>query len=304
MYAISYDDVAALNDFSKTYDIQFPLLADVKSEVIRSYQVLNTEVPPGDLPAYGVPFPATFASDVNGVLTNKFIHRSYKIRSSPEHLIDSIKGNITIDPNAPTATAEHCDVKVTAYFHGGRGTLRQGIERQVVVRIEAKSGTFVSSKTHATTIEVSGPPGLMPGDTIWSSASTVELTGEEAQSFGQQAELVVPVFAQAELISECRPIENDSIRISVTARVAVSDGQGISEVVIDDLAMVVYLEPVDMPKLRFHGDTGQRRSDMESAPHFKRLVMRQFRNHPIGAIRSILNTQRAQRQAAKRAKGA
>ena len=143
----------------------------------------------------------------------------------------------------------------------------------------------------------------MPGDTIWSSASTVELTGEEAQSFGQQAELVVPVFAQAELISECRPIENDSIRISVTARVVVSDGQGISEVVIDDLAMVVYLEPVDMLKLRFFTVIRVKEGRLEVL-HFKRLVMRQFRNHPIGAIRSILNTRRAQRQAAKRAKGA
>ena len=45
LYAISYDDVAALKDFSQTYGIQYPMLSDARSEVIRRYGMLNTEVP-------------------------------------------------------------------------------------------------------------------------------------------------------------------------------------------------------------------------------------------------------------------
>ena len=115
------------------------------------------------------------------------------------------------------------------------------------------------------------------------------------------AELAIPVYAQAALISECRPIENDSITIRVDVRVVSSDGASLLPPKTETLNLEVFLEPVDMPKLRFHGDTGQRRSDMDSAPHFRRLVQRQFRRHPLGAIRSIMNTRRAQRDAKRRA---
>jgi AhpC/TSA family/Disulphide bond corrector protein DsbC len=41
--AISYDSPAILKDFADRHRIDFPLLADPKSEIIRSFQVLNPE---------------------------------------------------------------------------------------------------------------------------------------------------------------------------------------------------------------------------------------------------------------------
>jgi peroxiredoxin len=41
--AISYDSPAILKDFAEPHSIDFPLLADPKSEIIRSFGVLNTE---------------------------------------------------------------------------------------------------------------------------------------------------------------------------------------------------------------------------------------------------------------------
>lgn len=282
------------------------MLSDEKSEVIRSLRVLNTEIPPGDIPAYGVPFPATFVTDENGSVVGRFIHRSYKIRSSPEHLLDSIRGEISIDDSAPRAEVETEALRIQAYFHGGRGTLRQGIERQVVVRFEPQDnvelilGADLESQD-ATSVEVTGPPGLVMGDPILPKTPSPNAL-DDVTAFQGAVDLAIPVYAQAELISECRPIENDTITIQVAVRAVVRNGNSSFPTKTETLELTVFLEPVDMPKLRFHGDTGQRRSDMDSEPHFRRLVRRHFRRHPIGAIRSLINTRRAQRRASRRAK--
>ncbi len=300
----------ALEDFSRTYDIEYPMLSDVNSEVIKSFRVLNTEVPPGDIPAYGVPFPATFVTDESGNVVGRFIHQSYKIRSSPEHLIDSIRGEISIDASAPSAEAGDEDLWIRAYFHGGRGTLRQGIERQVVVRLEPRDGVQLIAGSGpdgpgGTSVEVTGPPGLVVGDPILSTTTDTRIAGEDVAVFQEVADLAIPVHAQAALISECRPIESDSITIQVEVRVIASDGASDGASLLapktETLDLEVFLEPVDMPKLRFHGDTGQRRSDMDSEPHLRRLVLRQLRRHPLGAIRSMINTRRKQRRAKRRA---
>ena len=41
--AISYDSPAILKDFAKRHKIEFPMLADPNSQVIRSFDVLNAE---------------------------------------------------------------------------------------------------------------------------------------------------------------------------------------------------------------------------------------------------------------------
>ena len=42
--AISYDSPAILKDFAKRHKIEFPLLSDANSEIIRRFNVLNTEI--------------------------------------------------------------------------------------------------------------------------------------------------------------------------------------------------------------------------------------------------------------------
>ena len=63
LYAISYDDQEALAAFALDQNIAFPLLSDVDSEVIKRYEVLNTEITPDDAFLYGIPFPGTFVVD-------------------------------------------------------------------------------------------------------------------------------------------------------------------------------------------------------------------------------------------------
>ena len=54
--AISYDSQAILIDFAKRHNIEFPLLADPDSKVIRSFDILNSEARASKLPTSGSHF--------------------------------------------------------------------------------------------------------------------------------------------------------------------------------------------------------------------------------------------------------
>ena len=57
LYALSYDEPDALADYAEAHDTTFTLLSDPDSEVITSFGILNTLIPPDDHPWYGLPFP-------------------------------------------------------------------------------------------------------------------------------------------------------------------------------------------------------------------------------------------------------
>ena len=67
LYGVSYDDAEALAAYVEGSGVEFTLLSDVDSVVIRQYEVLNTIVQPEDVPFYGVPFPGFFLLDEDGV---------------------------------------------------------------------------------------------------------------------------------------------------------------------------------------------------------------------------------------------
>jgi peroxiredoxin len=75
---ISYDSVEILKYFSARRKIEFPLLSDPDSQIIRSYKVLNSEGVGGDL---GTARPGYFFIDTEGVIREKFFEAKYR-----EHL--------------------------------------------------------------------------------------------------------------------------------------------------------------------------------------------------------------------------
>ena len=79
-------------DFSAAYGITFPLLSDPNSEIITSFGILNTLIPPDDHPWYGVPFPGTYLIDANGVITHKFFEQTLSIRIGAEQILAAAQG--------------------------------------------------------------------------------------------------------------------------------------------------------------------------------------------------------------------
>lgn len=295
LYAISYDEPEALAAFAETYGIDYPLLSDVDSAVIRRFGILNTEIPPGNLPAYGVPYPGTYVTDESGRVVAKFFHDSYKKRDSPENLIDAALGRIVMDPATPSVSRGGDDVRVTTFVQGGRGTIRQGLVRRLVVRFEPADGLHlygepVPEGMIATRVEVSGPEGLVTLPPLLPPTRPLRLAGTDLtlHVWDGAFDVAVPFYPRAELVSECRPLDHDSVPIDVTVHYQACDDTTCLLPRTETFRLDVGLEPVEMPNLAFHGDTGQRVSEMDGAPHLRRLIRRQLRRHPLGVLRSIL----------------
>ncbi len=77
--ALSYDSVEVLRDFATRRRISYPLLSDPDSAIIKRFNLLNPEYPPGS-PAHGVPHPGTFVTDAEGVIRAKLLENAYTDR--------------------------------------------------------------------------------------------------------------------------------------------------------------------------------------------------------------------------------
>ena len=155
-----------LREFAEKQAIPYPLLSDVDSEVIDLFGIRNTEVGPEAGPLYGIPFPGCYVTDEDGVVVAKSFHDTYKKRDSPEILIDAALGRVELEEGTPRAQGGDPEVRVTAAVRGGRGSIRQGIVRHLVVRFEMAPGlhlygTPVPEGMIPTSVRVTGPPGLV-----------------------------------------------------------------------------------------------------------------------------------------------
>jgi hypothetical protein len=85
--AISYDSPAILKDFAERHSIDFPLLADPTSEVIRSFKVLNTEAKGM---TKGMAYPGFFFLDESGVIREKYFETNYVNRYTANNVIGKL----------------------------------------------------------------------------------------------------------------------------------------------------------------------------------------------------------------------
>ncbi len=87
MAAISYDSEEILRYFADRRKIEFPLLADPDSKIIRAYQVLNPEAV-GQFK--GMARPGFFFVDAKGVIREKFFEAKYRDRISGNNVISKL----------------------------------------------------------------------------------------------------------------------------------------------------------------------------------------------------------------------
>ena len=84
---ISYDSVEILKYFSGRRKIEFPLLSDPDSKIIRTYQVLNAEAVG---PNAGMARPGYFYIDPEGVIREKFFEAKYRERQTGNTLLSKL----------------------------------------------------------------------------------------------------------------------------------------------------------------------------------------------------------------------
>ena len=83
---ISYDSVNILKSFSNKYQITYPLLADINSEVIKQFGILNTTID-SDSKIFGIPYPGLFIIDRDMTVIKKQFEKSYAARPSIENIL-------------------------------------------------------------------------------------------------------------------------------------------------------------------------------------------------------------------------
>ena len=90
--AISYDRPAILKDFADRHNIEFPLLSDVDSKIIREFRVLNEEAKGMNK---GMAHPGFFYIDAGGVIREKFFEANYTDRFTANNVMGKLFPELT-----------------------------------------------------------------------------------------------------------------------------------------------------------------------------------------------------------------
>jgi AhpC/TSA family len=75
-----------LDRFAQAYGIEYPMLSDPGSKVIRAFGILNTNIPADHPMLYGIPFPGDFLIAPDGSVRDKLFLPNYEHRPSASQI--------------------------------------------------------------------------------------------------------------------------------------------------------------------------------------------------------------------------
>lgn len=113
--AISYDSPAVLSNFGERKQIQFPLLSDSDSKIIRRFGILNTQ-PAKESTSYGIPYPGIYVLNAQGVVTAKYFEDDYKERDAAAVILMKQFG-LQPDESGISTHAKHLQLSTTSSDH-------------------------------------------------------------------------------------------------------------------------------------------------------------------------------------------
>lgn len=157
--AVTPEPVALVAAYTSRYGIEFPVLADEDSAVIRRYGILNTEVPTDNV-RYGMPFPGAYLTDTEGRITQKHFNTNYRVRETAETIIRGDLGAWLDLEGYPSAAGE-AGVTLALGAHDFKPFQRADL----LIRISLPEGQHaygepVPDGYTPTTVEVRGPEEL------------------------------------------------------------------------------------------------------------------------------------------------
>jgi hypothetical protein len=271
---------------------------------------LNDQVDRGDAFLEGIPYPGVYVTNEEGIVVAKFFHDTYKKRDSPEMLIDAALGRIDLSHDAPCVAGGDEEVRISATIHGGKGTIRQGIRRQIVVRFELGEGVHIYGEPVPegmipTSVSVAGPPGLIVEDPIYPATETLRLESMDMELpvWSGTVDVVLPFYAVGELASETRPLDVSSVKIEVGVRYQACDDNICFPPKTEKFSLCLDLDVIDVPALGTHMGHGQREAGYNGTPHMLRLILRKLRKYPLGMPRLIWKTLKLELAASRRRRG-
>ena len=135
--AVTYDTPAILADFARRKSLAYPLLADPRSEAIRAFGILNTNIP-ANSPFHGVPFPVTYLLDRNGIVRKKYFEEDYRERLTAAAILTR-EFNVAGGAVAQETTTHHLTLRATV----SNPTVWPGSVVTLRVEVEPKPGMHV-----------------------------------------------------------------------------------------------------------------------------------------------------------------
>lgn len=129
MAAITYDNAAVLKEFAGLHHIQYSLMSDPQSEIIRRFGILDTDESPNNLPEFakkGIALPGYFYVDRNGIVKEKYFGEAYYDRFTPNNVVAKLFPELIETIGSPVS-APHLQLVVKQSDHdvvtGSRVTL-------------------------------------------------------------------------------------------------------------------------------------------------------------------------------------
>lgn len=187
-----------LAEFAKAYDIQFPILADVGSEVIKRYGIMSTLIRPDEVEHYGIPYPGTYIVDNSGIVTHKFFHREYQIRETAPTVLKS-GFHLPVDPSR-FVHAESDAGGITAAGEIAGTVLHNRQITNLYVTLKMAEGLHVYGPETPdgytpTTVAVTATEGLSIGEPAFPPTRPFSIEGlpEEFQVMDGEATIVIPI---------------------------------------------------------------------------------------------------------------
>jgi hypothetical protein len=194
--AISYDSPAILVDFGKRHKIEFPMLADPNSQVIRSFNVLNAEAKGM---TKGMAHPGFFYIDQSGTIREKYFETKYTNRFTANNVIGKLFPELA-EEVSDTVEASHLRLTLSqsdrTVVPGSRVTLTADIELSPDVHVYSP-----------------GVQGYKPIQLILRSSAGIELA---------PATYPTPQILYLEAIKEQVPVFDGNFRITQDVTVGVS----------------------------------------------------------------------------------
>jgi hypothetical protein len=179
--AISYDSQAILIDFSKRHNIEFPLLADPDSKVIRSFDILNKEANGMNK---GMARPGFFYIDDRGIIREKYFEAKYTNRFTANNVIAKLFPELTQEVSQ-SLEAPHLRLTLSQSDR----TVVPGSRLSLIVDVELPPGVHVYSPTvkgyKPIQLVLHPSGGIEPAPAIYPSSKTLYLQAIKEQ---------VPVF--------------------------------------------------------------------------------------------------------------
>ena len=214
-------------------------------------------------------------------------------------------GKVTLDEDTLQVESGDTDVKITAAIRGGKGSIRQGVIRNLVVRFALAEGLHIYGEPVpegmvATQITVQGPPGFTVMDPIHPPTKTLHVAGADLEVWSGTVDIVLPFYAKGELASETRPLDMTEAPIEVKIRYQACTDDECLLPKTETLSFSLPLDVIDVPALSLHMGHGQREGSYSSMPAMLRLILRKARAYPPGLFKYIYKTMKLSFAARKR----